>query len=75
MKIKSVDIHVCSNRVYGFIFYDDQNATICKAGFFEGREYFEDYHVKRVFLEDNEVIVGVIANKISYLDEWDSMNY
>ena len=75
MRIKYVDIHVCSNEVYGFVFYDNQNATICKAGFVEGRGLFEDHYAGRVLLEDNEVIIGFIANKISYLDGYeDEMN-
>jgi hypothetical protein len=41
----------------------------------KGKEIFEDYYAGRVLLEDNEVIIGFIANKISYLDGYeDEMN-
>ncbi len=55
-KIRSITIHCYSDFIVGFSFFDKDGALLWKIG-----ETWSYYGVETVLLEENEVIVGVVA--------------
>ena len=55
-KIRSVNIHYYFNCIDGFSFFDKDGELLWKIGYTD-----IEMDVETVLLEDNEVIVGVVA--------------